>query len=115
MSGQALTPEPGVTDEAVLGYRDEMDSQYRPVFDRLHRLITRCALTPTWCCPTGCRPTGSGAAALTSGFGSMGCRCMYRLTGTVASRRDPESAAGKGTIKLRPADAAASPTRNSRI
>ena len=40
MSGQALTPEPGVTDEAVRHYRDEMDSQYRPVFDRLHRLIT---------------------------------------------------------------------------
>ena len=40
MSGQAPTPEPGVTDEAVRRYRDEMDSQYRPVFDRLHRLIT---------------------------------------------------------------------------
>ena len=39
MSGQARTPEPGVTDEAVRRYREEMDSEYRPVFDRLHRLI----------------------------------------------------------------------------
>jgi len=39
MSGQARTPEAGITDEAVRYYRDEMDGEYRPVFDRLHRLI----------------------------------------------------------------------------
>ena len=39
MSGQARTPGTGVMNEAVLRYRDEMDSEYRPVFDRLHRLI----------------------------------------------------------------------------
>lgn len=39
MSGQAQTPETGVTDEAVRRYRDEMDSEYRPALDRLHRLI----------------------------------------------------------------------------
>jgi hypothetical protein len=39
MSGQARTPETGVMDETVRRYRDKMDSEYRPVFDRLHRPI----------------------------------------------------------------------------
>jgi hypothetical protein len=29
----------GRLDKAVRRYRDEMDSQYRSLFDRLHRLI----------------------------------------------------------------------------
>jgi hypothetical protein len=39
LSGQVKTGQTGVRDEAVRGYRDEIASEYRPVFDRLHRLI----------------------------------------------------------------------------
>ena len=39
MSGQVKTGETGVMDEAVRRYRDQMASEQRPVFDRLHRLI----------------------------------------------------------------------------
>ena len=87
MSGPTPTPEPGVADEAVRRYRDEMDSQYRPMFDRLHRLITAMCPDADLVLSYGMPTTGSGAAVSTSGFGSMGCRCTYRRTGTVASRR----------------------------
>ena len=87
MSGQARTPEPGVTDEAVRRYREEMDSEYRPVFDRLHRLIVAMCPDAEVVLSYGCRHTGSGAVVSTSGFGSMGCRCTYRQAGTAASRR----------------------------
>ena len=39
MSGQVRAGETGVMDEDVRRYRDEMDSEHRPVFDRLHQLI----------------------------------------------------------------------------
>ena len=62
-------------DEAVRRYRDEMSSEHRPVFDRLHGLSLYVS------------PNRDG------GF----------------SARHPELAAGKGTIKLRPGDAARIP------
>src|SRR5437868_13576278 len=42
-------PGTGVMDEAVRRYRDEMDSEPQPVFDRLHRLIVAMCLTLKWC------------------------------------------------------------------
>ena len=40
LNGQVKTGETGVMDHAVRSYGDEIPSEYRPVFDRLHRLIT---------------------------------------------------------------------------
>ena len=39
MSEREQAPETGGMDEAVRRYREEIDSQQRPVFDRLHQLI----------------------------------------------------------------------------
>jgi uncharacterized protein YdhG (YjbR/CyaY superfamily) len=97
-------------DEAVRRYRDEMDSEYRPVFDRLHRLIVAA-------CPD---------AEVVLSYGMPTYRIARRrlniavwkhgLSLYVSPNRDggfsarhPELATGKGTIKLRPEDAARIP------
>jgi hypothetical protein len=110
MSGQALTPEPGVTDEAVRRYRDEMDSQYRPVFDRLHRLITGMYPDADLVLSYGMPTYRIGRRRLNVGVWQHGLSLYVspnRDSGF--SARHPELASGKGTIKLRPADAAAIP------
>ncbi len=97
-------------DEAVSRYRDGMDSQYRPVFDRLHGLIVAT-------CPD---------AELVLSYGMPTYRVRRRrlnigvwqhgLSLYVSPKRDggftarhPGLAAGKGTIRLGPADAARIP------
>jgi len=107
MSGQARTPEAGITDEAVRRYRDEMDGEYRPVFDRLHRLILamcpEAELVLSYRMPT----YRVGRRRLNIGVWKHGLS-LYASPNRDGgfSARHPELASGKGTIKLRPSDAA---------
>lgn len=110
MSGQVKTGETGVMDEAVRRYLDEMDSAYRPVFDRLHRLIVGT-------CPDAELVLSYGMPTYRTGRRRLNVAAReHGLSLYVSPRRDggfsvrhPELAAGKGTIKLRPEDAARIP------
>ena len=97
-------------DEVVRRYRDEMDSEYRPVFDRLHRLIVAACPDAEVVLSYGMPTYRIGRRRLNVGVWKHG------LSLYVAPNRDggfsarhPELASGKGTIKLRPADAARIP------
>lgn len=110
MSGQARTPETGPTDEAVGHYRDEMDSKYRPVFDRLHRLIMAMFPDAEVVLSYGMPTYRVGRRRLNVGVWKHGLSLYVspRRDGGFSARH-PELAAGKGTIKLRPEDAASVP------
>jgi hypothetical protein len=110
MSGPTPTPEPGVADEAVRRYRDEMDSQYRPVFDRLHRLITALCPDADLVLSYGMPTYRVGRRRLNVGVWQHGLSLYVSPNRDGGfSARHPDLAAGKGTIKLKPADAAAIP------
>lgn len=97
-------------DEAVRHYRDEMDSEYRLVFDRLHQLIVAT-------CPDAEVVLSYGMPTYRVGRRRLNIAAWKRgLSLYVSPSRDggfsarhPELAAGKGTIKLSPADAARIP------
>jgi len=110
MTGQSRTAETSVMDEAVRRYRDEMDSEYRPVFDRLHRLVVATCPDAEVVLSYGMPTYRIGRRRLNIGVWKHG------LSLYVSPNRDggfsachPELAAGKATIKLRPADAACIP------
>ena len=107
MSGQARTPEPGVMAEAVRRYREEMDSEYRPVFDRLHRLIVAVCPDAEVVLSYGMPTYRVGRRRLNIGVWKHGLS-LYASPNRDGgfSARHPELASGKGTIKLRPSDAA---------
>ena len=110
MTGKARIPGTGVMDEAVRLYRDEMDSECRPVFDRLHRLIV--AICPDAEVVLAYRmPTYRiGRRRLNIGVWKHGLSLYVSPNRDGGfSARHPEWAAGKGTIRLRPADAACIP------
>ena len=110
MSGPAPTPEPGVADEAVRRYRDEMDSQYRPMFDRLHRLITAMCPDADLVLSYGMPTYRIGRRRLNVGVWQHGLSLYVSPNRDGGfSARHPDLAAGQGTIKLKPADAAAIP------
>ena len=97
-------------DEAVRRYRDEIASEYRPVFDRLHRLIVSTCPDAEVVLSYGMPTYRIGRHRLNVGVWEHG------LSLYVSPRRDggfsdrhPELASGKGTIKLRPEDAARIP------
>lgn len=115
MSEQVKTGETGVMDEAVRCYRDEIASEYRPVFDRLHRLIVAA-------CPDAEVVLSYGMPTYRIGRRRLNVAVWeHGLSLYVSPRRDdgfsgrhPELAAGKGTIKLRPEDAARIPDEEFR-
>ena len=110
MSGQARNPGTGVMTEAVLHYRDEMDSEYRPVFDRLHRLIVTVCPDAEVVLSYGMPTYRIGRRRLNIGVWHHGLSLYVSPNRDGGfSARHPESAVGKGTIKLRPADAARIP------
>lgn len=110
MSGQARTPETGVMDEAVRRYRDEMDSDYRPVFDRLHRLIVATCPNAEVVLSYGMPAYRIGRRRLSIGVWKHGLSLYVSPNRDGGfSARHPGLAAGKGTIKLGPADAACIP------
>lgn len=95
-------------DEAVQSYIDGVDPAYRPLFDRIHRLILAAhpdaAVVLSYKMPTykvGRRRLYVGAWQ--HGISLYGWR-QDRDGGFIA--RHPELKTSKGTIKLRPQDAA---------
>ena len=97
-------------DETVRRYRDEMDSEYRPMFDRLHQLIVAacpdCEVTLSYGMPT----YRIGRRRLNVAVWKHGLSLYVSPDRDGGfSARHPELAAGKGTIKLRPRDAARIP------
>jgi uncharacterized protein YdhG (YjbR/CyaY superfamily) len=110
MSGQVRAGQTGVMDEELRRYRDEMDSEHRPVFDRLHQLIVAI-------CPDAEVVLSYGMPTYRIGRRRLNIAVWkHGLSLYVSPNRDggfsarhPELAAGKGTIKLRPEDAASIP------
>jgi hypothetical protein len=97
-------------DDAVRRYRDQIATEYRPLFDRLDQLITGTCPDAEVVLSYGMPTYRIGRRRLNVGVWEHG------LSLYVSPRRDggfsgrhPELAAGKGTIKLRPEDAAGIP------
>lgn len=110
MSGQARIPDTGLMDEAVCHYREEMDREYRPVFDRLHRLIVAMCPDAEVMLSYGMPAYRIGRRRLNIGVWRHGLSLYVSPDRDGGfSARHPGLAAGKGTIKLRPADAACIP------
>jgi len=97
-------------DEAVRRYRDEMDAGQRPVFDRLHRLIVATCPDAEVVLSYGMPTYRIGRRRLNIGAWKHGLSLYVspKRDGGFSARH-PGLAAGKGTIKLRPADAARIP------
>jgi len=97
-------------DEAVLRYLDEMNSDYRPVFDRLHRLIAAVCPDAALAMSYGMPTYRIGRRRLNIGAWKHGLS-LYAAPSRDGgfSARHPELAAGRGTIKLKPEDAAGIP------
>ncbi len=94
-------------DDAERGYRDEMASQYRPVFDHLHRLILAACPDAEVVLSYGMPTYRVGRRRLNVGVWQHGLSLYVSPNRDGGfSGRHPELAAGKGTIKLRPEDAA---------
>jgi hypothetical protein len=87
MSGHARTPETGVMDEAVRRYRDGMDSEYRPMFDRLHRLIVAMCPDAEVVLSYGMPTYRVGRRRLNVGVWKHGLSLYVSPNRTVASRR----------------------------
>ena len=110
MSEQPRTPGSGVTDEAVRRYLDEMDSEYRPVFDRLHQLMMAACPDAELVLSYGMPTFRIGRHRLNVGAWQHGLSLYVSPNRDGGfSARHPALAAGKGTIKIRPADAAGIP------
>ena len=107
MTGQTRTTGTGAKDEAVRHYRDEMDSENRPVFDRLHQLIVATCPDAEVVLSYGMPAYRIGRRRLSIGAWNHGLSLYVSPNRDGGfSVRHPELAAGKGTIRLRPGDAA---------
>jgi uncharacterized protein YdhG (YjbR/CyaY superfamily) len=97
-------------DEAVRRYREEMASEYRPVFDRLHELVMATCPDAEVVLSYGMPTYRAGRRRLNVGVWKHGLSIYVspRRDGGFAARH-PELATGKGTIKLRPQDASRIP------
>jgi len=93
-------------DEAVRRYRDAMDGEHRPVFDRLHELIVATCPDADVVLSYGMPTYRTGRRRLNIGAWKHGLSLYVSPSRDGGfSARHPELATGKGTIKLRPADA----------
>jgi uncharacterized protein YdhG (YjbR/CyaY superfamily) len=110
MSEEVRTGETGVVDEVVRRYRDEVDTEYRPVFDRLHRLIVAACPDAEVVLSYGMPAYRVGRRRLNVGVWKHGLSLYVSPNRDGGfSARHTELAAGKGTIKLSPGDAARIP------
>jgi hypothetical protein len=110
MSEQVRTDETGVMDEVLRRYRDEMDPDYRPAFDRLHRLIVAACPDAEVLLSYGMPTYRIGRRRLNVGVWKHGLSLYVSPNRDGGfSARHPELAAGKATIKLTPGDAARIP------
>jgi Domain of unknown function (DU1801) len=110
MSDQARNSESGVKDEAARRYLDEMDGEYRTMFDRLHRLMVTACPDAELVLSYGMPTFRIGRRRLNVGVWQHGLSLYVSPNRDGGfSARHPALAAGKSTIKLSPADAAAIP------
>jgi hypothetical protein len=110
MSEPVKTGKTDDMDEAVRRYRDEMAREHRPVFDRLHRLILLTCPDAEVTLSYGMPTYRIGRHRLNVAVWKHGLSLYVSPSRDAGfSARHPELAAGKGTIKLRPADAARIP------
>jgi hypothetical protein len=107
MNRHAETSETDVMNEAVRRYRDEMDSGHRPLLDRLHQLIVATCPDTEATLSCGMPTYRVGRRRLNIGAWKHGLSLYVSPNRDGGfSARHPELAAGKGTIRLRPEDAA---------
>jgi uncharacterized protein YdhG (YjbR/CyaY superfamily) len=94
-------------DDAVRRYRDEIASQYRPAFDRLHRLIVTTCPDAEVVLSYGMPTYRIGRRRLNIGVWKHGLSLYVSPTRDGGfSARHPGLAVGKGTIRITPEDAA---------
>lgn len=102
-------------DDAVRSYRDEIASEFQPVFDRLHQLIVGTCPDAEVVLSYGMPTYRIGRRRLNVGVWKHGLSLYVSPSRDGGfSVRYPELAAGKGTIKLRPQDAARIPDEEFR-
>lgn len=102
-------------DEAVRRYREEMASENRPVFDRVHQLIMATCPDAEVMLSYGMPTYRIGRRRLNIGAWKHGLSLYVSANRDGGfSARHPDLAAGKGTIRLRPADAATIPDADLR-
>ena len=96
-------------DEAVRGYIDAIPGEHRPLFDRLHRLILEAHPDTTVALSYGIPTYRVGRRRLFVGAWKHGLSVYGWQADHDAgfSARHPALLTGKGTIRLRPEDAAA--------
>ena len=110
MTGQPRAAGTGAMDEAVRRYRDDMDSEHRAVFDRLHELIMATCPDAELALSYGMPAYRIGRRRLSIGAWKHGLSLYVSPNRDGGfSARHPELAEGKATIKLRPGDAARIP------
>jgi hypothetical protein len=106
MDGQARQSRTGTAEDAVRRYRDEMDGTCRPVFDRLHQLIMLTCPDAEVLLSYGMPTYRIGRRRLNIGVRKHGLSVYVSPSRDGGfSARHPALAAGKGTIKLSPAEA----------
>ena len=99
-----------LTDDAVRRYRGEIASEHQPVFDRLHQLIVATCPDAEVVLSYGMPTYRIGRRRLSIGVWKHGLSLYVSPNRDGGfSARHPELAAGKGTIRLRSADAVSIP------
>lgn len=102
-------------DEDVRRYRDEIDDAYRPLFDRLHRLIVDSCPDAEVALSYEMPTYRVGRRRLNVGVWRHGLSLYVSPNRDGGfSARHPELAAGKGTIRLTVDDAARIPDEEFR-
>jgi uncharacterized protein YdhG (YjbR/CyaY superfamily) len=97
-------------DDAVRSYRDGICPEYLPTFDRLHLLITGACPEAEVVVSYGMPTYRIGRRRLNVGVWAHGLSLYVAPSRDGGfSGRHPELASGKGTIRLRPQDAARIP------
>lgn len=94
-------------DEAVQGYVEKIPAEYRPLFDRLHRLIMTVHPDATVALSYSIPTYRVGQRRLYVGAWKHGLSVYGWPQGTETAflSRHPELRTSKGTIQLRPEDA----------
>ncbi len=107
--GTAEITDTGVVDEAVERYIDGIASEHRPLFDRVHRLVLEVHPDATVVLSYRIPTYKVGRRRLYVGVWKHGVSIYGWPQGADAgfTARHPELRTSKGTIQLRPDDAAA--------
>jgi uncharacterized protein DUF1801 len=105
---RALAGRRAQADQAVREYIDAITPQYRPLFDRLHRLILEAQPDATVVLAYQIPTYKVGPRRLHVGAWKHGVSLYgWRQGGDAGfTSRHPELRTGKGTLRLRPEDAA---------